>query len=78
MSLQIYEPPVAMIDWAAFSDCIITNRWGSLAGFEQDMGLSHHMAFRAWHGHPIGVLPFLRICKRAIPKLDPLSFLVER
>jgi hypothetical protein len=75
--IKIYSPPAAAIDWQAFSDCIICTRWGSAYELWDDLGrTSKSTAYNAWNGKPIGLIPFLRICKKM--RVDPTSFLMER
>lgn len=76
MTLTLYAPPAAAIDWQAFSDCMMATRWSRPIDVERDTGLSHGVVHRAWHGKPIGVMPFLLLCKRM--NIKPEGFLVER
>lgn len=76
VKIKIYSPPAAMIDWAAFGDCIISTRWRQPIEMQEELSLSHGTAHRAWHGKPIGLMPFLRICRAMHIAAD--KFLVER
>lgn len=74
--MRIMEPPAAMIDWQAFGDCVISTCWMEPIEIERQLGLSHATAWRVWHGKPIGLIPFLRVCRAM--KIPADSFLVER
>lgn len=75
MTLHLYEPPAAAIDWEGFHACVLATRWSRLVDLERD-GFTHGVAWRMWNGKPVGLIPFLRTCK--LMKIAPLSFLMER
>jgi hypothetical protein len=63
------------IDWESFSCCILSTHWSRLVDFRNEFNLSQSTAWNAWHGKPIGLIPFLRICKRM--DIPAENFLVE-
>lgn len=74
--LHLSMPPPAMIDWQAFSDCVISTRWSRPIDLERDLNVSHNTAHRIWHGKPVGTVYFLLTCKRM--GIPAENFLVER
>lgn len=72
---RIYEPPSHVIDWAKFSE-VVQGHWTLAHDIHKELGGGKVTAYRAWRGEPIGVIPFLRICK--ITLHDPYEFLVAR
>lgn len=61
------------IDWASFSDCIMATNWSRPIDLKRQFGFSQSTVDSAWHGRPIGLAPFLRICRAM--KISPLDFL---
>lgn len=75
--MEIYEPPAAAIDWAQFaSDVKLEGRITKPIHIKDTFGFSQSTVMAIWRGKPVGLMPFLRICKRF--KLSPLSYLMER
>lgn len=73
--IEIVEPPAAMIMWDEFASAIKSN-WDKPADLHRFLGGGKSSAYRVWDGEPIGVLAFLRICKKM--NQSPLHFFAER
>lgn len=74
--MKLVEPPAAMIDWDSFADCVVSTNWSRPIDLRNQFGFAQSTTMAAWHGKPIGLLPFLRICKAM--KISPMAFLMER
>ena len=64
-----------MIDWQAFADCICSTAWSRPVDLKNQLGLSQSTTMAAWHGKPIGLVPFLRICRAM--KIEASNFLQD-
>lgn len=64
-----------MVDFGMLSRDV-RNHWPTQYAFNQAMRFGGSTRNAAWHGKPLGVVAFLRICK-AINQ-QPLAYLVER
>lgn len=74
---RISEPPAAMIDWSQWtSDVKLNGRFTRPIHIKEMFGLSQSTVMAVWQGKPVGLIPFLRICKRL--KLEATSYVVER
>src|SRR3546814_4245517 len=74
--VKIQSPPAVAIDWRYFWYCV-RDTWAKRFDMKKALpGLANSTLDNVWHGRPVGLIPFLRICKRM--KLDTLKFLVER
>src|SRR3546814_19519526 len=73
--VKIQSPPAVAIDWRYFWYCV-RDTWAKRFDMKKALpGLANSTLDNVWHGRPVGVLPFLRICKRM--KMDPFKFRVE-
>lgn len=61
------------IDWKSFTDCILCTNWSRPIDLKNQFGFSQSTTDNAWHGRPIGLVPFLRICRAM--KISPADFL---
>src|SRR3546814_13395732 len=74
--VKIQSPPAVAIDWRYFWYCV-RDTWAKRFDMKKALpGLANSTLDNVWHGRPVGLIPFLRICKRM--KMDPFKFLVER
>ena len=62
-----------VIDWEAFTDCILAANWSRPIEMKKQFGFSQSTVDAAWHGRPIGLVPFLRICREM--RVPPTDFL---
>lgn len=51
-----------IIDWRAFS-VDFQDRYERPVDAARDLGISQSTLMAAWHGKPIGLLPFLKACQ---------------
>ena len=73
---RIIEPPAAAIDWNRFQ-YLVRETWPSPKVFRESMGLrSQATVMNAWNGKSIGLLPYLRICRKM--GANPFACLIER
>ena len=75
--VRIYSPPAAAIDWAQFaSDVKKEGRITKPIHIKEMFGFSQSTVMAVWQGKPVGLVPYLRICKRL--KMSPTLYLMER
>ena len=63
------------VDWDAFADCVCSTHWSRPVDLKREFGFSQSTVMSIWHGKPVGLTPFLRVCKRM--KINPTEFLLE-
>ncbi|MET0439169.1 MAG: helix-turn-helix domain-containing protein [Devosia sp.] len=51
----------------------MATNWSRPIDLKRQFGFSQSTVDSAWHGRPIGLAPFLRICRAM--KISPLDFL---
>lgn len=76
--MKIYSPPPAAIDWPMFaSDVKLEGRITRPIHIRETFDLhSQSTVMAVWQGKPIGLIPYLRICKQL--GLNPLKYFMER
>ena len=63
-----------IVDWRAFS-VDAQARYERPVDMARDLGLSQSTVMAAWHGRPVGLLPFLNACQAM--GAHPLRYLVH-
>lgn len=75
--IRIYSPPAAAIDWGSFaSDVKKKGRITKPIHIKEMFGFSQSTVMAVWQGKSIGLIPYLRVCKRL--KMSPTQYLMER
>lgn len=73
---RIIEPPAAAIDWNRFA-AVVRETWPSPKAMRDSLGLrSQSTVMAAWNAKSIGLVPYLRICRRA--GMNPFACFIER
>lgn len=63
-----------MIDWGAFTDCVLATNWSRPVDLQRQFGFSQSTTMAIWHARPVGLVPFLRVCRAMnIPATDFLA-----
>lgn len=70
-------PPPVVMDWAQFaSDVKLKGRITKPIHIREMFDLrSQSTVMAIWRGQPIGLIPYLRVCKQL--RLDPLRYFTE-
>lgn len=63
------------VDWGAFSDCVLSTNWSRAIDLKREFGFSQSTTMAIWHGRPVGLVPFLRVCRAM--NIEPCYFLVN-
>ena len=75
--VKIVEPPAAVVDWSQWaSDVKLEGRITRPIHIKEMFGFSQSTVMAIWQGKPVGLVPFLRVCKRL--KMSPTKYLWER
>lgn len=73
--MKIVEPPAAAVDWTMFGEAV-RRSWETQYAMNKRMRFGGSTRNAAWHGKPLGVVPFLRLCKAM--RVEATLFLMER
>ena len=73
--LKIYSPPAAAIDWEQLNTHV-KEHWATQYEMNKQMSFAASTRNNVWHGRPVGLIPFLRLCKAV--GTAPLIYLMER
>lgn len=68
-------PDRPSIDWDAFCDCVRATNWSRPVDLHREFGFSQVTTMAIWHGRPVGLVPFLRVCRAM--NIEPCSFLTN-